>query len=760
LCALALLVGALVAAALAACGTPSSQGAGTPPGGTGSDGGVLSPSQPSQPSLTLEDAGASSTLAITPATASIIITNPSAPPTQSFTAAVTTGGTTSTVAAIWSLADFTVASIDANGTVTPNGAIAGTVTVQASYGGLMATATLNVAVSFQTNLGDTTLPDGTPVAQDAGGITPGNLGALSTVPDGGSPSPIIYPYDGTVFPRGLLAPIVQFGPGSATPQDFKISLDTTAFHWDGFGHVGNPAALVAAMPQNVWSGALQSAQVDPTTNKAVVTLSLVTAASSIAYGPSHSKLVVAQGQLTGIIYYESYGSDAVSEDAGSNGGTDFGLWAVKPGTSAPPKNLQSGCVICHGVSAAGNTLTDGTDDPTLGSSTGVFRIETDGGYTQLGTAPANFPYAIGGSIDSRGLGWGVVSPDGKVVLRGEDQFWGGLTLDAFLVPSDPLLDDAGAIAPLSTNMTVNGGFNMFVPSFSVDGQHLVYINAADDAGAPSQSVGIVDTTIAIGAGGASGFGSVTLTQPRTIYDSTTADGGLVGTYTKVPTFLPDSQTVVLEETVADYSGYNNMLPDYGGVDGRLSALQPSDAGAAYAHTVLTNANAGYDPAAPTENYEPKALPVEVGGYYWVVFASKRADAYPLNPTPKKLWVTAISVGTPPGVDPSNPPFTLTNQSIVPLQPSQRGYWALAPCQGNGAGCATNDDCCGGSCRPPAGGPPTALVCQPPPTGACAQIGDTCRAGHPEDCCNAASGVQCIGTLNGYGKCEIPANPPQ
>ena len=66
--------------------------------------------------------------------------------------------------------------------------------------------------------------------------------------DAGTPSPIIYPYDQTVFPLGLLAPVVQFGTGSVPPADFKVSLDTTGFHWDGFGHVGNPPQLQAAHP--------------------------------------------------------------------------------------------------------------------------------------------------------------------------------------------------------------------------------------------------------------------------------------------------------------------------------------------------------------------------------------------------------------------------------------------------------------------------------------------------------------------------------
>jgi hypothetical protein len=713
------------------------------------------------------------TLAITPANPTLVVSNSASPPAETFKAELTVGGTKSTVVSNWTLSAFTLGTIDNGGVFATNGTVGGTATVTATYGTLKAKTTVTVRVSTSTNLGNVTLPDGTVIPQDSSAVTPADMTALTAVGtagdagfvggDAGTPTQIIYPYDQTVIPLGLLAPVVQFSPGSVPPVDFKVSLDTTDFHWDGYGHVASPAQLQAAIPQSVWDGALESAQPSPTT--AVVTLSVTKAAGGVAYGPARTHLIVAPGKLTGVIYFESYSTDAI------DGGTDFGLWAVKPGASSPPSHLQPGCVICHGVSASGNTLTTGTDDPTIGQNTGVFRIEADGGYTQLATAPTTFPYAIT-SIDSRGMGWGTVSPDGKVVLRGINQFWGGQALTAWAVPSDPLLGDGG-LQPLSTSMSVGGNFNMFVPQYSVDGTHLVYVTATNtgDAGAAgtiSQSIGLVDIKTALGDGGGGDFGSVALSNARLIYDSTAA-GADAGTqaFTKVPTFLPDSASIVFEETHESYAPYDHMLPDYigqsvvtaPGVDGELAMLQPTSGGG-YVRVGLTNANAGNDPASPTVNYEPKPLPVEVGGYYWVVFASRRADAYPTVSTPKKLWVTAISPGGTPGVDPSHPPFTLVNQAIVAPQATQRAYWALSPCQGVGASCTTGVDCCNGSCIPattPDAG--SAFVCGKPPSSMCASLGGRCQAGQDQDCCGVADGVQCIGTLNGYGSCNAPGAPP-
>jgi hypothetical protein len=771
-----LLVTALSSAALfAACGN----GSGSTFGGGQDGGGSDATMGADVPTLTHDgggDGGHKGSLEISPLDATITVKDLAKLPSQGYTAKLLLGGSTTTVTPIWSLADYTIGSIDKAGIFTAKGTVGGEVTVQGSYEGATGQATLNVLVNLRTSLQNVTLPDGTTISQGASGISPGNAVALGEGPDGGAidasapqpePGPssgwttLVYPYDQTVFPQGLLAPVIQYTAGSITPQDFKISLDTSFFHWDGFGHVGNVADLQAAIPQNVWDGALLSAQPNPKTKKATVTLSLVLASGGVAYGPYQVELIVAPGSLTGVIYFESYGSDAVMSDAG-NGGTDFGLWSVKPGSLSPPSNIQSGCVICHGVSAAGNTLTTGTDDPTIGSATGVYRIESDGTYTHLATAPPNLPYTIAGAVDSRGLGWGAVSPDGKIVLRGLNQFWGGQELLAWAVPDSPLLGPDGGVGPLTTTMTVSGGFNMFVPSWSVDEKHIVYVNATDaDAGitgAPSQSVGIVDVATTVTDGGLSG--AITLSKAHTIYDSTATGSMPAGTYTKVPAFLPDSANIVLEETVDDYTAYNHMLPDYWAgpyVDGALYALQPDGKGG-YTHVELANANTSYDPNGHNHNYEPHPLPVQVGGYYWIVFASMRQDAYPQLGFAKKLWVAAITPGAPAGTDPSHPPFTLVNQSIVAPQPVQRGYWALAPCKADGASCTTGSDCCDGSCLPKSPTDPSSpLVCRAPSSG-CADLGGRCKAGDNASCCNASSGIQCIGTLNGYGTCGVPAPP--
>jgi hypothetical protein len=46
---------------------------------------------------------------------------------------------------------------------------------------------------------------------------------------GAAVSPLIYPYDQTVFPLGLVAPVVQWNAGSVAPSDFKLTIGTTGF---------------------------------------------------------------------------------------------------------------------------------------------------------------------------------------------------------------------------------------------------------------------------------------------------------------------------------------------------------------------------------------------------------------------------------------------------------------------------------------------------------------------------------------------------
>jgi hypothetical protein len=252
-----------------------------------------------------------------------------------------------------------------------------------------------------------------------------------------------------------------------------------------------------------------------------------------------------------------------------------------------------------------------------------------------------------------------------------------------------------------------------------------------------------------------------------------------------PTFTPDGNWVVY---------HSNSNPDYATWD-----LAKADLSVAQ---LSTNTNATLDRlngifngtyylpfgemAEGHMNYLPTILPVAVGGYYWVVFTSRReygntintADPYyaTANTTPgaepwrKKLWVAALDIDNPehPSTaahDISHPAFYLDGQDLQ--TGNYRGFWALNPCQQMGTTCLSGDECCSGFCRQitlDGGGPTatdaampatdaamptsgTALVCVPAQS--CANEYEKCTT--TADCCQAAAGFQCIA-----GFCAQPA----
>ncbi|HWO50964.1 MAG TPA: hypothetical protein VNN23_05170, partial [Ornithinibacter sp.] len=95
------------------------------------------------------------------------------------------------------------------------------------------------------------------------------------------------------------------------------------------------------------------------------------------------------------------------------------------------------------------------------------------------------------------------------------------------------------------------------------------------------------------------------------------------------------------------------------------------------------------------NYEPTVNPQAVGGYYWVAFTSRRlygnvatinpwwsdprfkALAGSQGPTPKKIWVAAISADPTENTDPSAPAFYLPGQEY--LAGNSKAYWVLDEC---------------------------------------------------------------------------------
>jgi hypothetical protein len=167
------------------------------------------------------------------------------------------------------------------------------------------------------------------------------------------------------------------------------------------------------------------------------------------------------------------------------------------------------------------------------------------------------------------------------------------------------------------------------------------------------------------------------------------------------------------------------------------------------------------------NYEPSVVPVAVGGYYWVLFTSRRTYGNTISPDStappgkdpwgsdadpsarKKLWIAAIDVDHPTRPDPSHPAFYFAGQEVESA--NMRAFAALAPCKPQGGDCESGADCCQGFCRETgrsADGGAT-LQCVPPPVNECSNLDEKC--GSAADCCNRA--YLCINN-----RCALPPPP--
>jgi hypothetical protein len=154
----------------------------------------------------------------------------------------------------------------------------------------------------------------------------------------------LYPYDGTVWPRGLPAPLLQWRHGAHTARAVKISIEVgTDFAYEGY--FGPPAALPAnqpivhlPIPRQVWRNALYSGS--------EMKVSLVIAASDgaggfAAFAPAAPLTwKIAPGSLKGTVYYNTYGSELAKQHDGKGGRFGGATLAIR-GSSTNPSSLRA-----------------------------------------------------------------------------------------------------------------------------------------------------------------------------------------------------------------------------------------------------------------------------------------------------------------------------------------------------------------------------------------------------------------------------------
>lgn len=633
-------------------------------------------------------------LTIEPATATLTLTSAGQPASQPFSAKLGSN----TVAATWSLSNYNFVNIDSSGVATTTALGGGKVTVTAMHQGKVATAELTVNVVISEDVDPSVDP--TDKAALSGAPVP-DPGASESPPN---PTRFLYPYDETVMARGIVAPFLMVSAGSVPPQSAKVKLSAPFFSWEGFYTVAAPATPRFAIPQAVWEGAVNTAA------GGKLTVEVVKASSGSAYGPYSIAITIADGSLKGVVYYLTYENPS-------------GLWSVRPGDTTAAKHVKPGCVVCHSVSANGKFLSTGAEWNVQSAEAGVYEVDAFGNATQMTPSPAG----LGG--DSRGLSFASWTPDGSYVMRSQNDFWGGVNQLAWRVDAT-----TQSLTP-ATVVGLGPGLSAYLPAFSHDGKRYVFTQGHGDASPPGsliRSLNVMDVSIDPNTGPG---GTLTFSNRAVALDN-----GPTGKVVKYATFLPDSNLIVVQESQDFDPAHGGMLATrssggvYGGADGRLNLVNVSQSG----HVELAKANQGNAATDENHNYEPFALPIPAGGYYWVVFTSIReyGNLHQGGAVRKQLWVTAISPGG--SGDPSHPPFFLPNQTDTK---NERGYWALDPCKATGQSCQTGDECCEGFCRPSDENDPSSpKVCGVKK--GCSQVSEKCET--DLDCCAPETGIRCLG----------------
>lgn len=658
------------------------------------------------------------------------------------------------VTANWSVDRGELGLAGADGVFTPTGQFGGVVRVTATYRGRTASANVTVRLSMVEN-GSATF------GMDAGADGGGAGGAGGVGGEGAGPAisdelrqtlegtattdatlKWLYPYDGTVWPRGLLAPLLQWQMGTAGDYDaVYIHLKEANFEYKGF--FGKPSGQPFRrhpIPQDVWRRATTSNAGED------LEVSIVLAKGETAYAPAtQEKWKVASAPLKGVVYYNSYGTHLAKNHTGALGGDGtFGgaTLAIRGGSTDPVlvaggNGGSSQCRVCHSVSADGSKLITQRDH---GDQRKFSTYDLASGEQT--------PMAPEGSTAR--YGWPALYPNGSLFLNDSSP-----NLGSTAGPSRLYEVPSGAAVATPTVVEATGlpaDLRAACPAFSPDGKRLAFnlygmTGALPDMAVARKSLALLDFDVANKA-----FSNFTLL--------TTPSGGHTAVW---PSFLPTSDAVVYEvETRTNGRGFAETRSDCDstgtchntGVRAELWWLDL----ATKTPTRLDKLNGlGYLPTGPNAhdadhelNYEPTVNPVPSGGYAWVVFTSRRlyGNVATINPyasdpryrdisatpTPKKLWVAAIDLNAAPGTDPSHPAFYLPAQEL--LAGNSRGYWVVDPCRPNGETCDTGDECCGGFCRPsPSGG----LMCMPQPPASCSQEFERCTS--KADCCDDR--LQCI-----------------
>ena len=568
---------------------------------------------------------------------------------------------------------------------------------------------------------------------------------------------LLYPYDGTVFPQGMWAPTIMWQGGSATDVVY-LHIKSLKFEYRGIlqpgldegihniqgvtdileAIVGDKTERSLQIPQEIWemAGAQSEGRGD------TFTVELNARVNGSVAGPVTTHLTIAQANLRGAIYYNTYDEWGIDWNDPTHTAVDLAsggkVMRIPLGGRAEVFTKTSdGCYGCHSVAAngsrvivqlAGKDMLIGLFPMSFSGTAISFQLDASGPMNARST-----------KVGPRG-GFAAVYPDGSKYLATSRVIdVGGMGIYENLgTPTDAVLYDANSGQVIPDTGIPSGAL---MPSFSPDGTRLVFNDFALDK-----------------ATGLATMNYDTARDRATEYSPLIPGSSGDTTRPAFPAFLPDNAAVIYSRTASPTFTPSLVEAALSTGTGQIAATGTASSATQNSHvmfptsdlyivdveskqeTVLANAMGFESPAAFKDasktylpfgaedlhaNYQPTVLPVALGGYYWVFFDSRRH--FGNLGLQRQLWVAAIDVHTDGHytLDPSHPPFYVPGQGFGAN--NHRAFAALAACKNDAEPCTSGIDCCAGACGDG--------VCAPPPPGMCAHREERCTT--QGDCCSDA-----------------------
>jgi hypothetical protein len=586
--------------------------------------------------------------------------------TQVFT--VTLNGVDVSAQVQWVYERPDIGDVGAAATFTPTGNVGGVGVLTAKYQG--AEGSTNVTVNVKKT------------ANEAG-IGPAEMAAFDNPTLGADPGTIVYPYDETVFPLGVLTPEVQIN--NVQGGVYRLKITEKNLQYVAYFNANTPVRYL--MNQKEWEnvGASGTGSISDPLKVEISRLQ-----GGQAFSPMSQTWHVAQGKVRGAVYYwELPGSCA-------GGSSDGRILKIKPDSATPEEFYFPGsCWGCHTVSRDGKTMA-----ATLDNAFPFPQVTID-----LAQMPAQSgPITAGNGLTGTFSAFNNTSD--KIIFSNDDSGQNNASKVLRIV-------DAASGNVLNPDAM---GAGCIEPAWSPDGTKLAAICGASGGGWGFDATGGYLATADVAADG------ISVSNVKQIVSQASGQGRPA-----YPSFTSDSQYIAFGRPTSGSRSTGQGDLWFAKTDGsEVKSLAQASIG--------------------NNSYNPVFAPQRAGGYYWLVFVSKRDYGNTLVSTNRQqLWMTAID-DPPSAADPSHPAFYMRGQEGCGL--SENAYMAKDPCIAEGSSCVTGTDCCGGQCVKDPGGSGMYVCGKPPPPGTCSALGNSCTTG--ADCCDKTA--LCID-----GSCQL--KPP-